>query len=189
MEKLRKILLIAGILTGLLSASAFAGEWRQTTEGYRYAQDDGSFLTDTWEWIDGNQDGIAECYYFDGSGYCLTDCDTPDGYTVDINGAWIVDGVVQTKLLQDVPAAAEQSQDQSAENAAPKNTASSGSGASAASGEDSRSSSSDMVWLSATGEKYHRIPDCGRMNPSKARSVTREYAISAGYDACKKCRP
>ena len=46
-----------------------------------------------------------------------------------------------------------------------------------------------MVWLSATGEKYHRIPDCGRMNPGNARSVTREYAISAGYDASKKCRP
>lgn len=181
MEKLKRILLIAGILTGLLSASVFAGEWQQTTEGCRYAQDNGSFLTDTWEWIDGNQDGIAECYYFDSNGYCLTNCDTPDGYTVDINGAWTVDGIVQTKLLQDVPASSAQKQTEGTQNGA--------AGASAPSREGSRSSSNAMVWLSATGEKYHRIPDCGRMNPDKARSVTLEYALSAGYDACKKCNP
>ncbi len=181
MEKLKKILLIAGILTGLLSASVFAGEWHQTAEGCRYTQENGSFLTNTWEWIDGNQDGIAECYYFDGNGYCLTDGNTPDGYTVDINGAWTVDGIVQTKLLQDVPEAGAQQQTAGTQNG--------NAGTFAPSREDSRSSSNTTVWLSATGEKYHRIPDCGRMNPDKARSVTLEYAVSAGYDACKKCRP
>lgn len=44
-----------------------------------------------------------------------------------------------------------------------------------------------MVWLSATGEKYHSIPNCGRMDPSKARQVTEADAIAQGYDACSKC--
>ncbi|MGG7058350.1 hypothetical protein ACQPUY_02040 [Clostridium nigeriense] len=45
----------------------------------------------------------------------------------------------------------------------------------------------EMVWLSATGTKYHRINNCGNMNPNKARQVTRESAISQGFEACKKC--
>lgn len=45
----------------------------------------------------------------------------------------------------------------------------------------------DMVWLSATGEKYHRINNCGRMNPDRARQVSLEDAISKGYEKCSKC--
>lgn len=44
-----------------------------------------------------------------------------------------------------------------------------------------------MVWLSATGEKYHSINNCGRMNPSKARQVTLERARAQGFPACSKC--
>lgn len=44
-----------------------------------------------------------------------------------------------------------------------------------------------MVWLSATGQKYHSIPDCGNMNPNKARQVTKSAAEAEGKDACKKC--
>lgn len=44
-----------------------------------------------------------------------------------------------------------------------------------------------MVWLSETGEKYHNKPDCGRMNPNKARQVTLSEAQKAGYGACSKC--
>lgn len=76
-----------------------------------------------WVWIDDNADGIAECYYFgvdrDGNslpppqytqdehgnwwspteenGYLVRDTITPDGYTVNPDGEWVVDGVVQTK--------------------------------------------------------------------------------------------
>lgn len=39
----------------------------------------------------------------------------------------------------------------------------------------------------ATGEKYHTIPNCGRMNPTLAIKVRRSTAESQGYDACKKC--
>lgn len=49
-----------------------------------------------WQWIDGNSDGIAECYYME-NGTALTNATTPDGYQVNETGAWIVDGVVQTQ--------------------------------------------------------------------------------------------
>ena len=44
-----------------------------------------------------------------------------------------------------------------------------------------------MVWLSATGKCYHRINNCGKMNPNKARQVTKDAAIQQGYRACSKC--
>lgn len=44
-----------------------------------------------------------------------------------------------------------------------------------------------MVWISATGSKYHSKPDCGNMNPNKATQETESQAISQGYGACKKC--
>ncbi len=43
------------------------------------------------------------------------------------------------------------------------------------------------VWISATGSKYHSINHCGRMNPNKARSMTKSAAQQAGYDPCSKC--
>jgi len=49
-------------------------------------------------------------------------------------------------------------------------------------------SASVMVWLSATGSKYHRINNCGNMNPSKARQVTLEEA-KKNYTACANCKP
>lgn len=36
---------------------------------------------------------------------------------------------------------------------------------------------SSTVYLPATGEKYHKIPNCGRMNVAKARAVTVDEAI------------
>ena len=43
-----------------------------------------------------------------------------------------------------------------------------------------------MVWLSATGDKYHRIPNCGNMNPDKARQIPLSQA-EGSYQACKNC--
>ena len=51
----------------------------------------------------------------------------------------------------------------------------------------SDNSGGGMVWLSATGSKYHSIPDCGNMNPNNARQVSRSSAEAQGYDACSKC--
>lgn len=43
------------------------------------------------------------------------------------------------------------------------------------------------VWLSATGEKYHKISNCGRMDPAKATLVTLSEAVKRGYPPCDKC--
>lgn len=43
------------------------------------------------------------------------------------------------------------------------------------------------VWLPATGRKYHKIPNCGNMNPNKATKVSLSEAISKGYDKCETC--
>lgn len=75
--------------------------WRQNEKGRWYAlQADGStWYANCWQWLDENQDGIAECYCFDGDGYVYAATTTPDGYTVNADGEWTVDGVVQTKSV------------------------------------------------------------------------------------------
>ena len=45
------------------------------------------------------------------------------------------------------------------------------------------------VWLSATGSKYHRYPDCGRMNPDKATQISLEKAKQRGFEPCDICNP
>lgn len=47
--------------------------------------------------------------------------------------------------------------------------------------------STEQVWVSATGSKYHNKPDCGNMNPDNARQMTRAEAEAIGLEACKKC--
>ena len=43
-----------------------------------------------------------------------------------------------------------------------------------------------MVWLSATGSKYHNKPNCGNMNPNNARQVPLSEA-QKNYGPCKNC--
>lgn len=171
MKKLRFMItalcMTASISLTPLSLTAFAGQWNSDSRGWWYQNDDGSFTANSWQWIDGNSDGIAECYYFDENGYMLSNTTTPDGQTVDSNGAWVIDGILQTQLLTETASAP-------AESAAPAESV-------------APAESTLTVWLSATGSKYHNKPDCGRMNPDKARQISRSEAISSGYEACSKC--
>ena len=64
-----KIVLAAVPMTMALAFPAFAGEWHQDMNGWWYETDDGSYYRNGWEWIDGDQDGWAECYYFNNQGY------------------------------------------------------------------------------------------------------------------------
>lgn len=45
----------------------------------------------------------------------------------------------------------------------------------------------NMVWVSETGSKYHRINNCGRMNPDKAVQMSQADAEARGLEPCKKC--
>lgn len=83
-----------------MTLTAFGAQWKQDAGGWWWQNDDLSYPVNTWLWLDGNQDGIAECYYFNENGYCLMNAATPEGYTVDASGAWIVDGKVQTQQVQ-----------------------------------------------------------------------------------------
>jgi len=105
MKKKLATLVITGLFALSSLSTAFAGSWLQDNVGWWYQNDDGSYPTNGWHWIDGNNDGSAECYYFNEAGYCLINTTTPDGYAVDANGAWIVNGVVQTQAVAVVPAA------------------------------------------------------------------------------------
>lgn len=75
------------------------GGWRQNATGWWYATNaaDTSWYSNGWYWIDGNKDGVSECYYFDVNGYMLANTITPDGYQVNNDGAWIIDGKIQIK--------------------------------------------------------------------------------------------
>jgi len=102
MKKQVRKLLIAGMAAGLSLAAgftAYAGQWKHDGIGWWYENDGGSYCAGEWRWIDGNRDGIAECYYFDAAGYMAGDT-VVDGYTVNVDGAWTVDGVVQTRSVQ-----------------------------------------------------------------------------------------
>ncbi len=44
-----------------------------------------------------------------------------------------------------------------------------------------------LVWLSATGEKYHKIQKCGNMDPTRAKQVSLTEAIRLGYAPCDNC--
>ena len=52
---------------------------------------------------------------------------------------------------------------------------------------DNSTPSTEMVWIPATGQKYHNKPNCGNMNPDTAREVTKSEAEASGYSACKNC--
>lgn len=73
------------------------GKWNADAKGWWWRNPDNSWAFNTWAWLDGNHDGTSECYYFGSDGYMLSNAATPDGYTVDENGAWVKDGIVQTK--------------------------------------------------------------------------------------------
>ena len=109
----KRLLFTAAVLFSLTAAvPTFAGSW-MTGEGdhqgrWWYDNGDGTRAVNQWKWIDGNGDGIAECYCFDTEGWLFTNTTTPDLYTVDGNGAWTVNSVVQTQSTSATP-----SQDQS----------------------------------------------------------------------------
>lgn len=88
------------LLTAMISVcscfSVLAGTWRQQSQGWQYDLGEADYAKNGWNWIEG------KCYYFNSDGYCLINTTTPDGYQVGADGAWIVDGVVQTQGEQSV---------------------------------------------------------------------------------------
>ena len=94
MKKQVLTVFMAGILTASMSMTALAG-WEQEGNNWKY-NDNGNYAANGWYWIDGNNDGIAESYYFDNTGILARDT-TVEGYTVNADGAWTVNGSIQTR--------------------------------------------------------------------------------------------
>ena len=93
-NKKHKFMRVASLaLAASLSFStmtAFA-DWKQEGNTWKYQNSDGKYTTSTWQWINGKS------YCFDSNGNMYANTTTPDGYTVNADGAWTVNGVVQTK--------------------------------------------------------------------------------------------
>ena len=101
------IIPLATLISLNMSVASFAGtrldgvqgQWKQNQAGWRWENIDSSYPVNKWEWLDGNGDGVAECYYFDGRGYMAANRDV-GGYWVNADGAWVdMYGTVQTKIV------------------------------------------------------------------------------------------
>ena len=85
--------------TGAATQALASGAWVYLGNGWYWLNPDGSMAKNTWAWLDGNRDNIVESYCFGTDGRMLADMVTPDGYTVDINGAWTINGIPQRKTV------------------------------------------------------------------------------------------
>lgn len=110
-NKFNKLIVITMMITAICNITTYAdtnsynipitghtvmeGTWVKNDIGWWYDNGDGTWPSNTWLWIDGNRDRLAECYCFDSNGYVLESTTTPDGFMVDSNGAWIDNGEVQ----------------------------------------------------------------------------------------------
>lgn len=97
MKKRAVTFVLTAAIVLCMGSTAFAANWQQDAVGWWWQEDDGSYPVNAWKWIDGNGDGIAECYYFNEGGYCLQNTVTPDLNMVNVDGAWTVDGIVQIR--------------------------------------------------------------------------------------------
>ncbi len=98
---MKKLLLLGETLALSLMASFMvqAGAWKANNVGWWYDYGNGTYPASCWQWIDGNNDGVAECYYFNQYGYMLANT-VQDGYYVNSEGQWIDNnGAVQMKYV------------------------------------------------------------------------------------------
>lgn len=112
--RLSAVLFAAAAAACLAASPAMAGDWKKGTgenaDSWWYDLGSGKWARG-WEWIDGDNDGVAEKYYFDQNGWLLTGTVTPDGFTVNAEGAWVDGGnvriMVSTVPGEETPAANE----------------------------------------------------------------------------------
>ena len=100
-----KVFMTTSLFIALSANLTFASGWTKgiSKNAWWFDFGNGDYFKSSWQWIDGNQDGIAECYCFDENGWMYENTTTPDGYTVNENGAWTVSNIVQTKTSDLIP--------------------------------------------------------------------------------------
>lgn len=90
--------LTAAILAATLALASVMPAYAAVTRTESFGDGSTLYYTDNgddisypgWIWVDGY------CYYYQNPGTILKNTTTPDGYTVDAEGRWVVDGTVQT---------------------------------------------------------------------------------------------
>ena len=100
-----KVFMTTCLFIALSTNLIFASGWTKgiSKNAWWFDFGNGDYFKSSWQWIDGNQDGIAECYCFDKNGWMYENTTTPDGYTVNENGAWTINNIVQTKTSDLIP--------------------------------------------------------------------------------------
>ena len=86
--------------TALSASPVLAAGWQKDATGWWWQENNGGYPANKWQWLDGNDDGTAESYYFGSNGYMYANAKTPDGYQVNGDGQWTENGIVQTKLVR-----------------------------------------------------------------------------------------
>ena len=103
-----KLMMSTLAAASLMASTAFAAGWTlgqgDNQSRWWYDLGNGQYYGSQdqaveWQWLDGNNDGTAECYAFDSQGWMYADATTPDGYEVNGDGAWTVNGAVQTMAV------------------------------------------------------------------------------------------
>ena len=99
MRRITVVIATAMVLIMAAPVTSYAGQWMQDDTGWWWQDDDGSYPKNWSRWLDGNQDGIYELYYFDENGYLYTNTVLFDGTTpVNADGAALgLDGQVMTE--------------------------------------------------------------------------------------------
>ena len=99
-SRVAAFVLTAGIAAASIAVPAFA--WDTKTYLEEPATNVNGYVIG-WHWVDWDGDGVFECYYSNENGMLQSDTTTPDGYTLDAKGRWVVDGVVQTRTRETQP--------------------------------------------------------------------------------------
>lgn len=200
-KRILKSTVLALLFSLIFSINVFAAGLTQDATGIHYLKDDGTFATSTWVEISNlwflfdangvlvNPEGALTPNDTDGCYQIITSYTpfvTDDtallnqcvaaGSVVCINGQYFITPETSTAIRN------------AALSAASKNTAVEQPVTTETTiVEQPIETTPQYVWLSATGNKYHRINNCGRMNPNRATQVTLEEAQSRGKGKCSNC--
>ena len=195
-KKLLRSTLLTLLFSLLFSLNVFAAGFTQDAAGIHYQNDDGTFVTSSWVevnnlWFlfdangvcvnpagalapddtDGNYQIVTSYTPFATDDAALLNQCLTDGTVVNVDGQYFITPQAATanrnatraasNVQQPVPVQEEVIEEPKLEPT--------------------------MVWLSATGKKYHSIDHCGNMNPKNAIRVTLEEAQRRGKTKCSNC--
>lgn len=167
------------IFTAFCTMTIWAGTWEQQEQGgYRYKNDDGTYLTNTWLQENG------KWYFFDENGLLVVDT-TIEGYQVGTDGAEISGAAAITSQYPQVliPAVTQQesqtAQATVGEQKIPETTAA--------------ATTTVTYVLNKNTKKFHK-PSCSSVSDMAAKNrmdsgSSRDEVIAQGYVPCKRCKP